>query len=138
MRLYARMGQRSRALRQFQVMSSALRQELDSEPDRRSTELHRAILTGQLPAADGPPALMHLSGQVLRQALTRREHEVALLVARGLTNRQIALRLGLSGRTADTHVCRILHKLGLRFRAEVAVWAQQPADGPMQSSGWGG
>jgi non-specific serine/threonine protein kinase len=44
--------------------------------------------------------------------LTRRESEVAELVARGLTNREIAAQLYLSVRTVEVHVDRILSKLG--------------------------
>ena len=54
--------------------------------------------------------------------LTRRELEVAELVGRGLTNRQIAQRLVLSERTAQNHVQHILTKLGLANRSQVAVW----------------
>jgi DNA-binding CsgD family transcriptional regulator len=54
--------------------------------------------------------------------LTRREEEVAVLVARGLTNRQISTELRISERTAGNHVARILRKLGLRSRAHVATW----------------
>ncbi len=57
--------------------------------------------------------------------LTRREQEVALLVARGLTNRQISTSLGLSERTAGNHVATILRKLGLRSRAQIAAWATE-------------
>jgi DNA-binding CsgD family transcriptional regulator len=53
--------------------------------------------------------------------LTRREREVAELIADGLTNRQIAARLFVSERTVDTHVSRILAKLGCATRAQVAV-----------------
>ncbi|MGJ5895434.1 LuxR family transcriptional regulator [Streptomyces sp. V2] len=61
-------------------------------------------------------------------SLTRREREVAALVARGLTNRLIAAELCLSPRTADRHVENILTKLGLRRRTQIAAWwAQQPA-----------
>lgn len=56
-------------------------------------------------------------------SLTRREREVASLVAQGLTNRQIAQRLSISDRTAETHVIHILNKLGLTSRAQVAAWA---------------
>jgi non-specific serine/threonine protein kinase len=58
-----------------------------------------------------------------RPALTRRETEVAALVARGLTNRDIAARLVLSVRTVEVHVDRILTKLGFRTRTQVAAWA---------------
>ncbi|MFD5247140.1 ATP-binding protein [Amycolatopsis sp. NPDC058340] len=54
--------------------------------------------------------------------LTPREHEVAELVARGLTNRQIAGQLGIAPRTADTHIGHILTKLGFASRARLATW----------------
>ena len=55
--------------------------------------------------------------------LTRREVEVAALVARGLTNRQIADELVVSERTVDAHVGNILGKLGFSSRARIAAWA---------------
>jgi predicted ATPase/DNA-binding SARP family transcriptional activator/DNA-binding CsgD family transcriptional regulator len=57
--------------------------------------------------------------------LSAREREVALLVARGFTNRQISIELGLSERTAGNHVARILRKLGLRSRTQIATWATE-------------
>jgi signal transduction histidine kinase/DNA-binding CsgD family transcriptional regulator len=54
--------------------------------------------------------------------LTQREREVACLVARGRSNRQIARELIVSERTVDTHVSHILHKLELTSRAQIAVW----------------
>lgn len=53
--------------------------------------------------------------------LTRREREVAELIACGLTNRQIGGRLFIAERTVDTHVGRILDKLGCTSRAQVAA-----------------
>jgi predicted ATPase/DNA-binding SARP family transcriptional activator/DNA-binding CsgD family transcriptional regulator len=53
---------------------------------------------------------------------TRREKEVALLVTRGLTNHQVATELHISEHTVATHVGRILKKLGLRSRTELAAW----------------
>ncbi len=57
--------------------------------------------------------------------LTRREQEVAVLAARGLTNRDIAARLCLSVRTVEAHVDHILGKLGFRTRTQLAAWAHQ-------------
>lgn len=59
----------------------------------------------------------------LGQPLSRRECEVAALVARGLTNRQIAEALVIADLTAETHVRNILRKLHVRSRAQVAAWA---------------
>jgi DNA-binding NarL/FixJ family response regulator len=71
------------------------------------------------PVPEEPPA-----GEPMAK-LTSREREVALLVARGLTNRQISIELGISERTAGNHVARILSKLGLRSRAQIATWAAE-------------
>ena len=54
--------------------------------------------------------------------LTRREREVADLVAEGLTNREIAARLFISERTAESHVEQIRNKLGFHSRAQIAAW----------------
>ncbi|SNS76558.1 non-specific serine/threonine protein kinase [Geodermatophilus pulveris] len=55
--------------------------------------------------------------------LTRRQQEVAGLVAQGLTDREIAARLVISPRTAESHVEQILTRLGFRSRAQIAAWA---------------
>ena len=57
-----------------------------------------------------------------REPLTRREHEIAVLLGSGLSNKEIASRLVISKRTAETHVANILDKLGLTSRAQVASW----------------
>ena len=53
---------------------------------------------------------------------TRREHEVAALIAEGLTNKEIAARLVISPRTAQGHVEHLLTKLGFSSRAQIAAW----------------
>jgi len=55
--------------------------------------------------------------------LSRREREVAAMVAGGMTNKEIATRLFIAERTAEGHVERIRNKLGVRSRTEVATWA---------------
>ncbi|MFF0817837.1 LuxR C-terminal-related transcriptional regulator, partial [Rhodococcus sp. NPDC003318] len=57
--------------------------------------------------------------------LTRREREVAELVAEGLTNKAIAARLTISRRTVDGHVEHVLTKLGFSSRAQIAAWVAQ-------------
>jgi predicted ATPase/DNA-binding CsgD family transcriptional regulator len=54
--------------------------------------------------------------------LTAREREVAALIAQGLSNRDIAARLVISARTAETHVQHIMVKLGLTARTQIAAW----------------
>lgn len=68
-------------------------------------------------------------GKVSREApmkraasLTRRENEVASLIAHGLSNREISEELRISERTVEGHVSKVLGKLGLRSRAGVAAW----------------
>jgi predicted ATPase/DNA-binding CsgD family transcriptional regulator len=54
--------------------------------------------------------------------LSRRELEVARLVAEGMTDREIAAELVISQRTAESHVQHILTKLGFRSRSQIAAW----------------
>ena len=61
--------------------------------------------------------------------LTARERQVARLIAAGRSNKQIAAELVIAQRTAETHVGRILTKLGFTSRAQVAAWAVTPQPG---------
>ena len=53
---------------------------------------------------------------------SRSEAEIAELVGRGLTNRQIATTAHISERTVETHVGHVLAKLGFTRRSEIAAW----------------
>ena len=90
----------------------------------RTMTLEQAIALALAPPEPAPAAIANGS-TVARPAdpLTRREREVAALIARGLTNRQIAEELVIAERTAHAHVGNILGKLGFPSRAQVAAWA---------------
>ena len=68
-----------------------------------------------------PPAASHEA----TSALSPREFEVAQLVSHGLTNRQIGRELSIAERTVDTHVSKILRKLDLASRAQLARWVAE-------------
>ena len=57
--------------------------------------------------------------------LTPREHEIVLLIAQGLSNKEIADELVISPATAARHVANILGKLGFTSRTQVASWASR-------------
>lgn len=61
---------------------------------------------------------------------TKREREVAELVAEGLTNKEIAVRLGISPRTAQGHVEHLLTKLEFTSRAQIAAWFVESQNKP--------
>jgi pimeloyl-ACP methyl ester carboxylesterase len=99
----------------------------DGIPDARLV-----VLPGRshLPLAGDTPALVatirrFLGLRVARRStgvLTPRQEEVAALVSRGCTNREIAARLGIDERSAEGHVERIRLRLGVRSRAQIAAW----------------
>lgn len=82
----------------------------------RKMDLDSAVsyALGERPRKESTP-----SGSV---KLTKRERQVAELIAEGLTNKAIAARLVISQRTAQGHVEHILTKLGFNSRAQVAAW----------------
>jgi predicted ATPase/DNA-binding CsgD family transcriptional regulator len=75
------------------------------------------IVDDNTPTKPSPPARPGVS-----TPLTRREHQVAELVARGMSNKDIARTLVISRRTAEGHVDHILTKLGFTSRAQIAAW----------------
>ena len=81
--------------------------------------IHRPTVRKEKPARPG--------------GLSRREQEVAALIAQGKSNREIAEGLYLSVRTVESHITRILTRLGFSSRTEIAVWAAKqelaPASG---------
>ena len=77
-----------------------------------------AVAKGEAPAAPADAAAPAAEAK----SLTRREREIAALVADGLGNREIAERLYLSKRTVDSHIEHIFAKLGFSSRTQLASW----------------
>jgi len=73
-------------------------------------------------ASDGGPGDGGPGAPVAAAALTRREREIAILVASGLSNREIASRLYISKRTVDAHVEHIFAKLEISSRVKLTLW----------------
>lgn len=155
----AESGDMQRALRLYEASAQA-RRRMDTEPEapwRRQVEQTALRARTRLSAAARDAAVSgghrllgdRLVAYALRErggdhrtataavhvadhqsTLTAREFMVADLVADGLTNRQIADRLGLSIRTVATHLDKVRDKLGMRSRTQIALWmAARTKDG---------
>jgi non-specific serine/threonine protein kinase len=111
---------------------AALRSTVGADVFARAWEAGRRLPLDEIVAdalAPAEPTGLQIPPSGTRSGpLTRREREVAALIARGLTNRQIAEALFIAERTADTHVEHILAKLGLGSRTQVATWVVEQGD----------
>lgn len=115
-RLYAACGNDAVADEQHQSAWAIIEHLAATLPDAALRDEFLARAAALLPAARGGAA------QRDKSKLTGREREVATLVARGLSNRDIAATLSIGERTVETHVGHILGKLGFASRVEVAAW----------------
>jgi predicted ATPase/DNA-binding CsgD family transcriptional regulator len=79
----------------------------------------------RLDPADAVSYALQVEAEPAAHPLTERELQVAQLVAKGLTDQQIAARLHVSPRTAAAHLAGVRAKLGLPTRVHVAVWVAQ-------------
>ena len=86
----------------------------------------RKGLAASAESSDGAASRSHAAGDQPSKAVpSRRELEVAALIRHGLTNAEIAERLGLTPGTVANHVANVLGRLNLRNRAQLAVWATE-------------
>jgi predicted ATPase/DNA-binding NarL/FixJ family response regulator len=104
------------------AFEAMIRQSAKRDVDRALADAMEESPAGELGDEDGERS----------SPLTPRETEVARLVGRGLTNKDIAAELVISQRTAEGHVEHILTKLGFGSRTQIAVWINsdeaEPAD----------
>jgi non-specific serine/threonine protein kinase len=75
-----------------------------------------------LSGPESPPAVMRAEKERFG-GLTAREREVAMLIAQGKSNREIAEAMTVGVKTVETYVTRILNKLGFDSRVQIATWA---------------
>ena len=85
--------------------------------------LHLVVQGPRHPGESTTAALADAEAARPPTALSPREREIVILVARGLSNRQAAAELSISPATVERHVANILGKLGFHSRAQVAAWA---------------
>jgi len=99
-------------------------------PNQAANELRREVRSGHL-AADAVDVVLAAAGQqrAKRRAgpsgLTPREIEVLAFIARGASTRQVARTLGITAKTAGTHIERIYTKTGASTRSAATLFAMQ-------------
>jgi DNA-binding NarL/FixJ family response regulator len=98
----------------------------DADPDELIRGI-RAAARGEAPIAPkaAREVLATRSEKRGGPELSQREREVLALVADGLPNKQIALRLAISEKTVKTHLTNIFERLGVTDRYQAALWAQR-------------
>ena len=120
----------------LQLAGALAPEDTDTAVAEARVALHAFETIGAARDADEAASLIRSLGVRARRGgptadglLTRREGEVAALVAEGLGNKEIALRLFISRKTVEHHVSSILAKLGLGGRAELVAYSlNRPRD----------
>lgn len=113
------------ALTRFEIARLSLARGRPENGRTAASELDTALrLAHRLGMRPLQERISHLRAEqpARRSPLSRREEELAALVAEGMSNRQIAERLYLSERTVETHVRNILTKLDVTNRTQIASW----------------
>ena len=119
-KLYQAQGQQPQAKRSFAAARTIVNEMAATlaDPALRDNFVEQAHIM----IAPETPSTPLQAAKLAYDGLTRREREVATLVAQGKSNREIADMLVLGVRTVEGHVSNILGKLGFTSRTEIAVW----------------
>ncbi len=126
-KIYSAMKRRQDAEREFSSARNIIEDLASRLPEEalRQNFLQRA-LTG-MPAPHVPTPRQAAKREF--GGLTAREREIAVLIASGKSNREIAAELVISEKTAERHVANILSKLGFNSRTQIGVWAAEKGIG---------
>ncbi|HET8798061.1 MAG TPA: response regulator transcription factor [Thermoanaerobaculia bacterium] len=85
---------------------------------RRWTAHREVVAVREAPSPLTPQPFAAAAGKVREAGLTPREHEILILIAQGLSNREIAETLFVSENTVKTHSSRVFEKLGVNRRVQ--------------------
>lgn len=98
----------------------------DAEPDELTRAVHAAS-KGEAPLDPraGRALLSARSTPAAADALSEREREVLTMVAEGLPNKLIAVRLGISEKTVKAHLTNVFRTIGVTDRTQAALWAER-------------
>jgi DNA-binding CsgD family transcriptional regulator len=122
--LYDRAETEARSILGKQAFAAAWEAGRTLSPAEAFAEANAVVAGDSATVVDGGTAIA-TDGLTARAGLTPRESEVLRLVARRLTDKEIAVELSLSPRTVMHHVSSLLAKLGVTTRREAAAWAEQ-------------
>ncbi len=104
-------------------------------PDIAETEpAETADNDGLAERPEAPVPALPKRGTARTNVLSKRECDVAVLVASGRSNREIAEELVITTKTAEAHIGHILNKLGLWSRVQIATWSLQHGLGPTDNA----
>jgi len=118
--LLYRTGQRDRAESEARAGRALIEEMATAIPAGPLRDGYLAMAINQL-----PEPLRVQRRRTGDEPLTPREREIAAMIARGLTNREIAARLYVGERTVESHVRNALQKLGFVSRSQIAAWASE-------------
>jgi DNA-binding CsgD family transcriptional regulator len=120
-KLYETLARREEAGRAHDTARAIIEELAGNVPDNALRETFLRETATMLPRI--PSLSPRRIAQQAAGGLTARERDVAVLVAQGKSNREIAEALIVSERTAETHVSNVLSKLGFTSRTQIAAWA---------------
>jgi DNA-binding CsgD family transcriptional regulator len=121
--VYRRLSRRNRSAQAYAAAREVVLQLSANLPDPIQQALFRQRALALIPAS--APARGPAPDQALWSGLTRREREVAQLIAQGRSNPEIAKALVVSRKTVEAHASRILSKLDFTSRSQIAAWVTE-------------
>jgi DNA-binding NarL/FixJ family response regulator len=96
----------------------------DAEPEELIEGI-RAAVRGESPLAPKAASAVIAARTKVKPELSERESEVLVLIAAGMTNKEIARRMGIAEKTVKAHLTNIFQRIGVRDRTQAVLWAER-------------